>query len=79
MAVTMNVSLSESLKEFVDTQVKRGGYSGTSDYVRDLIRDHQKQVAAAQLRDLIAEGLASGPTKVADAKYWAAKRRKLAG
>jgi len=45
----MNISLPERLKKFVDGQVRKGGYSGASGYVRDLIRDHQQQVAAEQL------------------------------
>lgn len=77
MTTTMNISLPEPLKDFVDGQVRQGGYSGASDYVRALIRDHQKRVAAEQLRSLIAEGLASGAPAPADKAYWAAKRKKL--
>lgn len=36
--VTMNVSLPESLKQFVDEQVTDRGYGTTSEYVRELIR-----------------------------------------
>jgi antitoxin ParD1/3/4 len=74
---TMNISLPEPLKEFVDKQVKQGGYSGASDYMRDLIRDHQRRIAGEYLRSLIAEGLSSGPPVVIDKAYWAAKRKKL--
>lgn len=77
MTATMNISLPEPLKKFVDTQVKQGGYSGVSDYVRDLIRDHQRRIAGDQLRALIAEGLGSGPPTTANKAYWAAKRKKL--
>ena len=58
---TMNISLPEPLKQFVDEEVREGGFSGTSDYVRDLIRQRQREKAAEFLRKLIAEGLASGP------------------
>ncbi len=58
---TMNISLPEPLKQFVDEEVREGGFSGTSDYVRDLIRQRQREKAAEFLRQLIAEGLASGP------------------
>lgn len=60
---TMNISLSEPLKAFVDEEVREGGYSSTSDYVRDLIRQHQRRKAEEFLRQLIAEGLASGPAE----------------
>jgi antitoxin ParD1/3/4 len=58
---TMNISLSEPLRQFVDEEVREGGYSSTSDYMRDLIRQHQRRKAEELLRTLIAEGLASGP------------------
>ena len=60
---TMNISLSDPLKQFVDEEVSEGGYSSTSDYVRDLIRQRQRHKAENLLRQLIAEGLASGPAE----------------
>jgi len=79
MSTTMNISLPEPLKEFVDSEVKKGGYSGASDYVRDLLREQQRQVAAQTLKALIADGLASGAPVAADKRYWAAKRKQLRG
>ena len=58
---TMNISLTEPLKEFVDEEVREGGYSSTSDYVRDLIRQRQRQKSAETLRALLLEGFNSGP------------------
>ncbi|HQA02637.1 MAG: type II toxin-antitoxin system ParD family antitoxin [Proteobacteria bacterium] len=58
---TMNISLTDPLKQFVDEEVREGGFSSTSDYVRDLIRQRQRAKAAEFLRQLIAEGMASGP------------------
>ena len=60
---TMNISLTDPLKEFVDEEVREGGYSSTSDYVRDLIRQRQRRKAEETLRALIAEALASGPAE----------------
>ncbi len=74
---TMNVSLPETLKEFVDEQVSRSGYGSVSDYVRDLIRQDQVRQAERHLAELIRQGLASGPTRPTDARYWADKRAKL--
>ncbi|PZS67774.1 MULTISPECIES: type II toxin-antitoxin system ParD family antitoxin [Stenotrophomonas] len=59
---TMNISLTDPLKQFVDEEVREGGYSSTSDYVRDLIRQRQRSKAEALLKQLIAEGLSSGPS-----------------
>jgi antitoxin ParD1/3/4 len=77
MPASMNVSLPDPLKVFVDEQVKRGGYDSTSDYVRQLIREHQQRLAVENLRGLIADGLASGPAVAVTKKYWAAKRKRL--
>ena len=35
---TMNISLPDTLKTFVDQQVKQRGYGSSSEYVRELIR-----------------------------------------
>lgn len=53
---TMNISLPETLKAFVDDQVTRGVYGSTSEYVRELIRrDHER----SHLRDLLLAGAES--------------------
>jgi hypothetical protein len=38
---TLNISLPDSRREFVDQQVAAGGYSTASEYIRDLIRQAQ--------------------------------------
>ena len=64
---TMNISLSEALKTFVDDQVGERGYSRSSEYVRELIRkDRDRQ----RLRGLLLEGAASPPVMTADADYF---------
>lgn len=76
MPVTMNISLTEPLKRFVDDQVREGGFSSTSDYVRELIRERRQRAAEDHLRRLIAEGLSSGPaTPVDDTSFERMRRR----
>lgn len=58
--VTMNISLNEDLKSFVDERVKKRGYSSCSEYVRDLVRKDEAEAAKERLRALIQEGLDSG-------------------
>lgn len=53
---TMNISLPEALKSFVDLQVSEGDYGSSSEYVRELIRKEKDRV---HLRGLILEGAAS--------------------
>ena len=55
---TMNVSLPDLLREWVDAEVKGGAYANASDYIRDLIRHDQERRVA--LRAAIQEGLDSG-------------------
>ena len=58
---TMNVSLPDPMKEWVEAQAKTGRYSNASDYVRDLIRrDQERSGSIAQIQALITEGLESG-------------------
>ena len=68
---TMNVSLPDELKNFVDSQIQSGNYGSTSEYVRDLIRrDHDRR----QLRAALLEGARSPITSNADAAYFASLR-----
>lgn len=72
---TMNISLPESLKTFVDDQVSDRGFATESEYIRELIRrDQSKQ----QLRNLLLEGANSVPGPIADDDYFA-KLRARAG
>jgi antitoxin ParD1/3/4 len=57
---TMNISLPDQLKDFVDDQVGSGRYSSVSEYVRDLIRDDEKRRAQDKLEALLMEGMESG-------------------
>lgn len=63
---TMNISLPEALKSFVDEQVARYGYGSTSEYVRDLIR---RDLERTGLRDLLLAGAASEPAVEVDGSY----------
>lgn len=71
---TMNISLPDALKSFVDTQVAERGYSTSSEYVRELIRADQDR---SHLRDLLLQGAASAPGPVADPAYFDALRQRV--
>lgn len=64
---TMNISLPDALKEFVDRQVAGAGYGTASEYVRELIRRDQDR---ARLRDLLLQGAQAPITGEADEKYF---------
>lgn len=58
---TMNVSLPDQMKAWVEAQAQDGRYSNASDYVRDLIRrDQERRAAIAEVQQLVDEALASG-------------------
>ncbi len=71
---TMNISLPEALKSFVDDQVTAGGYSTSSEYVRELIRKDQDR---QRLRDLLLDGAASPQAVTADADYFNQLRARV--
>jgi len=71
---TMNISLPDSLKSFVDAQVSEGDYTSSSEYVRELLRKEQDRV---RLRGLILEGGASPLNeKPLDAEYFEKFRKR---
>lgn len=58
---TMNVSLPDPMKDWVEQQAKGGRYSNASDYVRDLIRrDQERKEKIAQMQARVTEGIESG-------------------
>ena len=52
---SLNISLPESLKEFVAGQIAAGRYSSASEYVRELIRADEKRKAEDRLETLLLE------------------------
>ena len=63
----MNISLPETLRDFVDEQVAARGYSTSSEYVRELIRRDQDRQS---LRALLVAGAASEPTQPVDEAFF---------
>lgn len=71
---TMNISLPEALKSFVDEQVSTRGYGTSSEYVRELIRiDQNRQM----LRGLLLDGAESPPGEAADSAYFQRQRARV--
>ena len=57
----MSFALPEAMRAYIDARVSAGNYGNTSEYIRDLVRKDQEEQARTRLRNLIEEGLASGP------------------
>ena len=76
---TMSFALPESLREYIDERVRSGQYGNTSEYLRDLIRRDKADQAKQRLRELITEGLASGPARPLSPNAIADLREKAFG
>ncbi|KKB10834.1 hypothetical protein VE25_15970 [Devosia geojensis] len=63
---TMTISLPEPMKAWIEEQVQKGNYASASDYIRDAVRHDRERLdpdyplTLEELRDMIAEGEASG-------------------
>jgi antitoxin ParD1/3/4 len=71
---TMNISLPDALKSFVDEQVTKRGYATSSEYVRELIRADQDR---ERLRKLLLDGAASKSTAAVDDSYFSGLRSRI--
>lgn len=72
---SMNISLPDPLKQFVDGQIARGRYSSASEYVRELIRADERRKAEEQLEAKLLEGL-SGAESELTATDWSEIRKE---
>jgi len=74
---TMNVSLPDAMKDWVESRAGTGRYSNASDYVRDLIRrDQERSGKIAALQRLVDEAEDSGASPNTMADILAAARRR---
>ena len=72
---SMNISLPDPLKQFVDGQISTGRYSSVSEYVRELIRADEKRKAEELLEAKLLEGLNSAETELTR-EDWSAIRKE---
>jgi antitoxin ParD1/3/4 len=57
---TMNISLPDPMKQYVEEQVTAGAYSSASEYVRELVRADQKRQAKEELEQVLLSAINSG-------------------
>ena len=58
---TMNISLPEEMKAFIEAQMAREGHASAGEYLRTLVREAQKRRAKQDLEEKFREALESGP------------------
>jgi len=74
---TMNISLPEALRKWIDERISEGGYSTASEYFRELIRRDQRRRAEERLETQLLEGIKSGEPIAVTPEYVERKRRAL--
>ena len=72
---TMNISVPDEMKAFVEAQMAQEGYASASEYLRALIRDAQKRRAKQELEAKLLEGL-QGPAVPMTREDWDSMRRE---
>lgn len=75
---TVTISLPDSLKQFIEREVQTKGYGNVSEYVRELLREAQKEAADARLEALLLEGLGSGKDLPLTPRFWQELRAEAA-
>ncbi|MDZ8053259.1 MAG: type II toxin-antitoxin system ParD family antitoxin [Aulosira sp. ZfuVER01] len=74
---SINISLPESMKAFVEEQVAQGGYSSVSEYLQDLISQDQKRKTQEHIEELLIAGLESKEVIEVNDEWWEQKRTHL--
>jgi antitoxin ParD1/3/4 len=74
---TMNISLPDPLKHYVEERVSTGGYSSASEYVRELVRADQQRRAREALEATLLEALKEGGMEEATPEWWAKLRAEI--
>jgi antitoxin ParD1/3/4 len=74
---TMNISLPDPLREYVESRITEDGYSTASEYFRELVREDQKRKAQERLEALLLERIDGGKSAPLTKKDWEEVRRVL--
>jgi antitoxin ParD1/3/4 len=74
---TMNISLPDPMKQYVEEQVTAGDYSSASEYMRELVRADQRRNAKEQLERTLLESLLEGEAQEATPEFWNMLRTEL--
>lgn len=75
---TMNISLPEPMKQFVDGQIAQGRYSSASEYVHELIRADERRKAADELETKLLEGLRDAESELTPDDWKSIRKEALA-
>jgi antitoxin ParD1/3/4 len=76
---TMNISVPDDMKAFVEAEMAQEGYASASEYLRTLIRDAQKRRAKRELEAKFREALESGPATPMTREDWDSVEKEAMG
>lgn len=71
----MNLSLPADLKQWVDAEVKEGGYGTASEYLRDVLRRARERKQRRQIDTILVEAVTDGANTLMDNTDWATIRK----
>lgn len=74
---SMNITLPEPMRKFIEEQINSGSYGTASEYMRALIREDQKRKVQERLEALLLEGLDSGDPIEATPEFWQDLRGRI--
>jgi antitoxin ParD1/3/4 len=74
---TMNISLPDSLREYVEERVGEGGYSTASEFFRELVRQDQRRSVQERFEKIIQESIESGSAAPLTDEHWRALEDEL--
>ena len=75
---SVNISLPDPMKSFVDSQVTEGMYGSVSDYIRTLIREDQKRKAQEELEKKLLAALDDGNVQEVTPEFFNQLRARIA-
>jgi hypothetical protein len=74
---TLQISVSDALKSFLECEANKKGFDSPNDYVQALLAGLQQRAAEKkEIETLLLEGVRS-PTVLADKAFWEERRRKV--
>ena len=76
MASTMNISLPDTMKSFVENTIVTDGYGTASEYVRELIRADQKRKEQEKLEQVLLKALEGEPAELNE-EVWSNLKNKV--
>jgi antitoxin ParD1/3/4 len=75
---TLQLTLPDEVKHFVDEQVARGGFGNADEYVCALLKREEESAVRGHLRALLQTGIDSGPPLEVDDAFWREREAALA-